>query len=85
MLVPPAMNIESALDLMKYVPQNVLNDEATELIAAMGADTCAKLGIKFPISDELIIGYRLGLQTARAVLAGSAALLLKGVDPKTVL
>lgn len=30
-------------------------------------------------------GYFLGLQTARIVLAGSAALAMRGVDPKDVL
>ena len=85
MIVPAAMNIETAVDMLNDVPSAVLNDQTKELASAMGADACERLGLKFPLSDEAIVGYRLGLQTARAVVMGSAALAIKGVDAKDVL
>lgn len=85
MIVPAAMNVETAVDMLREVPAAVINDQTKEFAAAMGADACASMGLKFPLSDEAIVGYKLGLQTARAVVMGSAALAMKGVDAKDVL
>lgn len=85
MLIPAAMNIESAVNMLDHVPQLNLNDQSKEFISAMGASTCKKLGIRFPVSDEVLIGYRLGLQTARVFIRGDVALNLKGINPEDVL
>ena len=85
MIVPAAMNIESAVDMLKDVPAEVKTDQRLELISAIGADTATKLGITYPVPKEFLVGYELGLQVARVMLLGSAALAIKGVDPKDVL
>jgi hypothetical protein len=85
MVIPAAMNIESAVDMLGNVPEVARQAQRKELVAAVGAPAAKKLGLNFPLSDQEKIAYELGLQTARAFLSGSAALVLKGVDPKQVL
>ena len=91
MLVPNASQVESAVDsLLKLKADEKLNwilpDECKELHEALGADVATRLGIVASASDvNLEIGYLLGLETARMVIAESAALIMKGVDPKDVL
>ena len=77
MIVPAAMNIESAVDMLPKVPEWVRFDQIKELNCAMGAAP--------PPSLDFQKGYELGIQTARAILMGSAALILKGVNPDDVL
>lgn len=68
------MFIESAQDMLKTLDKWTRDDQKKELkFAVAGA------------SDDFAAGYELGLQTARAILAGSPALVLKGVKPSDVL
>lgn len=85
MVIPAAMFIESAVDALDAVSQEVDMDEAKELRCAMGADKAEKLGIDFPINQQFILGYQIGLQTARIMMATSIALLKAGVNPEEVL
>lgn len=74
MLIPAAMNIESAMDEVKTLSEFMHTHQLHELESAVGGT-----------SQDFQRGYELGLQTARVILAGSAALLLKAIDPSTVL
>lgn len=85
MIIPAAMNIEAAVDSMATVAAEMKADQTKELVAAMGAQTTKKLGVRFPPSGTFITGYQLGLQTARMLLAGSVELATKGVNPEDVL
>lgn len=85
MNVPAAQTIEGAVDAMKRIPAWVAADQLKELASAIGAPSAASLAIEFPISAEFATGYSLGLAVARQMLAGSVALSMKGIDPKTLL
>jgi hypothetical protein len=83
MFSPEAMLIESAADALKDVPEFIRTDQLKEL-RSFGAERAQALGAS-GISADFQKGYELGLQTARAVLRGSVALNLKGIDPRDVL
>lgn len=86
MQIPAAMFIESTLDgEKKNVRPDILEDQEKELTSAVGADKAKELGIKFPLSEEFILGYFLGLQVARTMIATNVTLRLKGIDPKDIL
>ena len=85
MLIPAAMQIESAVDMLKKLPESVQTGQKRELYSAMGASTASQLGVSFPITPEFEAGYALGLETARVVLAGTGVLWIKGIDPAVVL
>jgi hypothetical protein len=83
MLSPAVMFIESAIDDLKNVPQNIADSQKRELYS-LGDARAEKAGAS-GVTTDFTAGYVLGLQTARVILAGSAALVMKGVDPKDVL
>jgi hypothetical protein len=83
MLSPAVMFIESAIDDLKNVPQFIADSQKREL-TSLGAARAQKAGAS-GLTPDFTAGYVLGLQTARIILAGSAALVTKGVDPKDVL
>jgi len=83
MQIPAAMFIESAADQMPKLSDFVRNDQLKEL-ASFGDLRAQELGAS-GLSDDFKIGYTLGLQTARTVVAGSPALMVKGVKPDDVL
>jgi hypothetical protein len=83
MLSPSVMMIESAVDSFGNVPQWLKDSQQKEL-TSFGDVRAQKLGAT-GLSDDFRKGYELGLNTARVVLAMSAALVLKGVDPRDVL
>jgi hypothetical protein len=84
-MIPAAENVEGAADSLRTLPDRVKQDQRKELLEAIGQDTAGKLGLSWPVSEEAVTGYQLGLQTARMILAGSAELIRKGVDPAKVL
>lgn len=83
MQIPAAMFIESAADALQKLNPAARLDQQREL-QSFGAARAQALGAS-GLSADLALGYELGLQTARTVLAGSAVLIMKGVDPKEVL
>lgn len=86
MLVPAVMNIESAADWLKQdwdIREWVKADQQKEL-GAFGDARARELGAS-GLSDDFRKGYELGLQTARVIIAGSVAVVLKGVKPDDVL
>ena len=82
-MIPAAMFIESAADSISTLDPAVAADQLKEL-ASFGDARAQKLGAS-GLSKDLQIGYELGLQTARAILATSMALISKGVKPGDVL
>jgi hypothetical protein len=66
-LAPPAGMIEEAADGMNDLTFSIQHDQASELRFAEGS--LQKLGIKIPISEEVVKAYMLGLQVARVALA----------------
>lgn len=70
MIVPAAMFIESAIDMLKdnTVPVDVRADQAKELTFATGDH-----------DPQFIAGYELGLQVARVLLMGNMKAVLAGV------
>ena len=83
MIVPAAMDIESAADSLKNLPHWIHDDQLKEL-AAFGDARAKELGAS-GVSDDFKIGYLLALQTARVMIASSAELATKGADPNKVL
>ena len=83
MLSPAAMFIESAVDNFKTVPEWLRKSQLSEL-QSFGDKRAQDFGAS-GLSDDFKKGYELGLQTARVIIAGSAALVLKGVNPQDVL
>jgi hypothetical protein len=75
--IPAAMQIESAIDGFKYLPQNVRTDETTELLE-VGERAVCEIGAS-GLSGDLIIGYLLGLETARVMLASTPQAVEAGV------
>lgn len=86
MLSPAVMFIESAIDLMKkpdYMPDWLRQSQRKELLG-IGDSRAIRAGAT-GLTGDFLAGYELGLATARVVLAGSPALVLKGINPKDVL
>lgn len=98
MIIPPAEDIEGAMDTVcdkdtVYPSANelVIQDELEEL-DAFGpgrADTVKAKIAKFPSKDGLTqdfqAGYVLGLQTARTMLVFSIQLVKAGIKPEDIL
>lgn len=85
MVIPNAENVEAAVESLKELGDEWRLDQLKELRAGMGAQEAAELGVRRPPSKEFEAGYTLGLQTARQLVKGSVALLLKEVNPEDVL
>lgn len=83
MLAPAAMFIESAADSLPSVSDFIRTSQLKEL-TSFGSARATQLGAD-GLSHDFVIGYQLGLQTARAVLAQSGTLVMKGVDPRDLL
>lgn len=98
---PAAMMIESAADGIKSADPKMLASEIKELGSFGSVRIATVLNNLWPLvgdsidnafsgtehdSDAIFAqGYLLGLQVARTMLAGSAALAIKGIDPTEVL
>ena len=90
MMIPSAMNIESALPQLGIRgvggrSEAIRDDQCKELISAVGADSAGNIGVTFPLTADFQIGYALGLETARAVIAGSMEVMLKKANPDNIL
>jgi len=100
MFGPNAGMIEAAADTLSQSPGRypipsamVLAEELREL-KEFGDDRAQQLSLVDPetlskvnatgLSVDFRLGYLLGLQTARMILADSGALAMKGVDPNDV-
>lgn len=68
MLAPAVMFIESAIDSMKHVTPFISAAQVHEL-AELGDDQVKALGVTN--TDDFAIGYELGLQTMRVLIAGT--------------
>lgn len=86
MMSPAVMMIEIALERMvkpDYLPEWLKESQRKELKSA-GDTRVQKIGAT-GLSEDFVLGYELGLATARTVLAMSPALTLKGIKPEDVL
>jgi hypothetical protein len=83
--VPPAEAIEGAIDNLKAVPAWIAKDQRGELTSAVGEDAAKKLGITFPLTADMEIGYDLGLAVARRMVTSSVALQVANIKPDEVL
>ena len=82
-LAPAAPFIEGAIDSLKDADPRMIESQTKEL-ESLGDERARKLGAS-GLSDDFHVGYRLGLQTARMILAESQELELKGIKPDSLL
>jgi hypothetical protein len=80
---PAAMFIESAADSLKTVSKWLRESQLKEL-QSFGDTRAQALGAT-GVTPDFQKGYELGLQTARTIIAGSPAIMLKGIKPEDVL
>lgn len=85
MQIPAATFIEAAADQLRARAQGVLADESKELRCAIGAPMAKTLTMQFPLNQDAIAGYWLGIETARVIIRTSAAIAVANVNPDTVL
>lgn len=83
MQAPAAMFIESAADSLRTVPDSLREDQQKEL-SSFGDGRAQQLGAT-GLSDDFRKGYELGIQTARACLAGDVVLIKAGINPSDLL
>ena len=83
MVFPAAMNVYAGAELLKNMDPKWRELQRKEF-SVIGAARAKVYGASW-LSVDFLIGYELGLATARAMLKGSAELALKGVDPENVL
>jgi hypothetical protein len=83
-MVPAAMFIESGAASLLKMSEEVKKDHLAELHEFAPAGV-AVLGVAGGLSHELQIGYLLGLETARAIIATDGILVQKAINPKDVL
>ena len=77
------MFIESAAEQVKKLTAFEHTDQLAEL-HTVGASRLVELGAS-GLNDDVSIGYLLGLQTARVILATNPALLRAGIKPGDLL
>lgn len=82
MIVPATMNIYSGEAMLKDRKPEFLTSEVKELRASSASMRVQGDGAAQSGFEE---GYLLGLETARAILAGSPVLMLANIDAKSVL
>jgi len=85
MQIPPASAIETAFDEMPNLSPEVVEKQEKELRSAISAARAETLGVAFPLPEEVMAGYTLGLQVARVMIAQSGNLILAKVNPEDVL
>jgi hypothetical protein len=98
---PAVMFIEAAADSLKSADPKMLAAEVKELGSFGSTRITDMMDTLWPSAGDVMDnafsgmehdtdvifaqGYLLGLQTARQMLAGSAALILKQIDPTSIL
>ena len=85
MVIPSGLFVQSAVYAMRDISTYITQDQEEELRNALNEKMCGILGIPFPPSKEVVIGYHLGLQVARTIYSGAPALVLHGVYPSDLL
>lgn len=82
MISPSVMFIEMGIDILKSLPDWLVQSQRKEL-ATMGDYRARQVGAS-GVTEDFTRGYELGLATARAVIAMSPA-AMKGGDPQNIL
>jgi hypothetical protein len=83
MLIPAAMFIESAADSLPRLTDFVKTDQLKEL-ASFGDVRAQRIGAT-GLSEDFKIGYTLGLQVARTLLAQNVTLLMAKINSSDLL
>lgn len=84
MVIPAAMNIYAGAEGLRKMDQHWRASQAKELYDA--GDGLQKNSGVYPMDmPSFVLGYEIGLATARAMLAGSGEMLRTGCDPEDVL
>lgn len=78
MIIPEVTHIEAAADLLKTLPIEVRQRELEEL-REFGTLAAQKLGAR-GMNPDFMLGYLLGLQTARVWLAEHPAAVASGME-----
>lgn len=80
MIVPAAMNIYSGAAMLREENTNLLEMQRKELAFALPT-----LRKEYAVAETFESGYALGLAVARAIIAASAEVMLKGAKPDNIL
>lgn len=84
MNVPNADQIETAVENIPKLTKFMVDHELGELHEAMGTPRLKQFGLE-ELTVDFRNGYLLGIETARVILATSAALAIANVKPEDVL
>jgi hypothetical protein len=90
MTIPAAGQIEMAADSLQQLPTDKQNQQVGEL-KTFGAAAAIRVGAtgcsdtSNTLSADFIVGYQLGLQTARMVLLLTPSIEQAGLDPASLL
>lgn len=86
MQAPAAMFIEAAADqLKKYdITPNWIKQAQRKELTAFGSARAQELKAT-GLTEDFVIGYELGLETARVILIMNPQLQQSGIDPKDIL
>lgn len=83
MVIPAPMNYYTGAELLKRMDPKWREIQRREL-TTIGDARAREYGAT-GLSEDFVVGVELGLATARALLAGSPEVILKGGDPKKIL
>lgn len=83
MIIPAAAQIEAAAAELPSVPTDALVTQRHEL-SEFGAERLQELGAS-GLSQDAMIGYALGLQTARVMIKENVEIQMKGLNPAAIL
>lgn len=83
MIVPNAKTIELAIEGFKGLPGHIRKSQVIELMKIVEPEAAA-MGIR-GFDTNFVLGYQLGLQTARTLLEKSIPLILAEIDPQSIL
>lgn len=84
MIVPAAMNIESAAEILISSLHDQVRESQQKELSSFGDERAKSLGAT-GLSNDFRKGFELGIETARAVLAGSALLAINHINAKDIL
>jgi len=83
MIFPAAMNVYSGADMLKAMDPKWREIQRKEFTVI--GDARAKEYGASGLTEDFIVGYELGLATARAIIAGSAEVILHGAEADKIL
>lgn len=82
-MIPSATQLEICTDQILALPEQVRKEQLAEL-TEFGSVRAQAIGAT-GLSTDFEVGYELGIQAGRVVLAQSVELIEKGIDASTLL